>query len=202
MRKVCFWGMLCLFLMASGCASVRVTKTAKGYFPPTDADEVEILMTLPSRSYTEIAVVTTQKWSTKKTAKMHNSLRAKCAPLGADAVILGSSGIDSRGYFWASGVAIHYKEKKYDLLVGSSTEQVTNTAGTAGPRTNTQQKSTIVSTIVVKKIIWGSDRPAVLIGNQIIHEGGSVSGARVVKINQDSVEFEMNGTTWRQGVSR
>lgn len=200
MRKVCFWGMLCLFLLASGCsfASVRVTKTGKGYFPPKDPDEVEILITLPSRSYTEIAVVTTQNWSTKRTAKMHNSLRAKCAPIGADAVILGTSGIDSRGYFWASGVAIQYKEKKYDLLVGSSTEQATNTAGTAGPRTNTQQKSTIV----VKKIIWSSGRPAALIGNQIIHEGASVSGARVVKIRHDSVEFEKNGKTWRQGVSR
>ncbi len=93
-------------------------------------------------------------------------------------------------------------EKNCDLLVGSSTEQATNTAGTAESTTNTQQKSTIVSTIVVKKIIWGSDRPAALIGNQMIREGGSVSGARVVKINQDSVEFEMNGTTWRQGVSR
>jgi len=110
MKKIYFWGMLCVFLMASGCASVRVTKTAKGYFPPTDPDEVEILMTIPSREFIELATVTTQKWSTKQTAKMHNSLRAKCAPLGANAVILGSSGIDYNGYYWSSGVAIRYKE--------------------------------------------------------------------------------------------
>jgi len=110
MKKVYFWAMLCVFLTVSGCASVRVTKTAKGYFAPTDPDEVEILMTIPAREFVELAAVTTQKWSTKQTAKMHNSLRAKCAPLGAHAVILASSGIDYNGYYWASGVAIRYKD--------------------------------------------------------------------------------------------
>ena len=99
--------------MSYGCASVTITKTAKGYFAPTDPDEIEILITVPERTnrdFVELATVTTQKWSTKKTAKMHNSLRAKCAPLGANAVILGSSGIDHNGYYWASGVAIRYKD--------------------------------------------------------------------------------------------
>jgi hypothetical protein len=99
--------------MVCSCASVTVTKTAKGYFQPTDPDEVEILVTVPDRAardFIELATVTTQKWSTNATAKMHNSLRAKCAPLGANAVVLGSSGIDYNGYFWASGVAIRYKD--------------------------------------------------------------------------------------------
>jgi hypothetical protein len=63
------------------------------------------------RPYIELATVTTQHWKTQETAKMHNSLRAKCAPLGANAVVLGSSGIDYNGYFWASGVAIRYKDQ-------------------------------------------------------------------------------------------
>jgi NADPH-dependent ferric siderophore reductase len=108
------FGILCLILLiAFGCASVTVTKTAKGYFAPTDPDEIEILVTVPDRAnrdFIELATVTTQKWPTHDTAKMHNSLRAKCAPLGANAVILGSSGIDYNGYFWASGVAIRYKD--------------------------------------------------------------------------------------------
>ncbi len=111
MQKVCCWGVSCLLLVLCGCASVNVTKTAKGYFEPTDPAEIEILVTVPSRPYVELATVTTQKWSTKATAKMHNSLRTKCAPLGANAVVLGSSGIDPDGYFWASGVAIRYKDK-------------------------------------------------------------------------------------------
>ncbi len=110
MKKVWRFAIPCIFLVVCGCASVTVTKTAKGYFEPTDPDEVEILVTVPVRGFEEIATVTTQRWSTKATAKMHNSLRAKCAPLGADAVILGSSGIDYNGYYWASGVAIHYKD--------------------------------------------------------------------------------------------
>lgn len=112
MQKVCFLGISCLLLIICGCASVNVTKTAKGYFEPTTPDDIEILVTIPrERPYIELATVTTQKWSTADTAKMHNSLRAKCAPLGANAVILGSSGIDYEGYFWASGVAIRYKDK-------------------------------------------------------------------------------------------
>ena len=102
-----------ILLMLFGCATVTVTKTGKGYFKPTDPDEVEILITVPERTtreFIELATVTTQKWSTNDTAKMHNSLRAKCAPLGANAVILGSSGIDNNGDFWASGVAIRYKD--------------------------------------------------------------------------------------------
>ena len=110
MKKMCLFCMSCLILMACGCASVSVTKTAKGYFPPSDPDEVEILVTIPDRGFIELATVTTKNWSTTATAKMHNSLRAKCAPLGANAVILGSSGIDYNGYFWASGVAIRYKD--------------------------------------------------------------------------------------------
>ena len=114
MKKTCLFSMSCLLLMVCGCASVTVTKTAKGYFQPTDPDEVEILVTIPDRAtrdFIELATVTTQKWSTNATAKMHNSLRAKCAPLGANAVVLGSSGIDYNGYFWASGVAIRYKDQ-------------------------------------------------------------------------------------------
>ncbi len=68
----------------------------------------------------------------------------------------------------------------------------------AGSRAYSQDRPTLV----VKGIVWSPDRPAALIGGQIIREGGSVSGARVTKITRDSVEFEMNGTTWRQGVNR
>lgn len=113
MKTIYFICLASALLVVCGCASVTVTKTAKGYFPPTSPDDVEILITVPDRTkreFIELATVTTQKWSTSDTAKMHNSLRAKCAPLGANAVILGSSGIDYNGYYWASGVAIRYKD--------------------------------------------------------------------------------------------
>ncbi len=113
MKKICLLSMLCMMLLISGCAKVSVTKTAKGFFAATDPADVEILVTVPdrqAREFVELASVTTSNWDTNATAKMHNSLRAKCAPLGAHAVILSSSGIDYNGDFWASGVAIRYKD--------------------------------------------------------------------------------------------
>ena len=110
MKKIYFLGMLCMLLMICGCATVIVTKTAKGYFAAANPNEVEILITKPERSFTELATVTTTGWLPGNAAKMHNSLRAKCAPLGSSAVILISSGINNNGCYWASGVAIRYKD--------------------------------------------------------------------------------------------
>ena len=111
MKRLCTFGLLFIFLMISGCATVYVTKTGKGYSAPTDPDEVEILMTIPERSFTELATVTSVYWAPVNIAKMHNSLRSKSAPLGANAVILTNSGIAQNGYYWSSGVAIRYKDQ-------------------------------------------------------------------------------------------
>ena len=91
-----------------GCATVDVTKTAKGYFAPTDPNKVEILVTVPARPFIELATVSTTNWNHDQTAKMHNALRAKSAPLGADAVILNSSGVLPNGRLWSTGVAVRY----------------------------------------------------------------------------------------------
>ena len=110
MKKIYLLGLVCVLFIACGCATINVTKTGKGYFDPTSPDDVEILILPPQRPYIELATVTTQKWDTMSTAKMHNSLRSKCAPIGADAIILTSSGFDTNGEFWTSGVAIKYKD--------------------------------------------------------------------------------------------
>jgi hypothetical protein len=109
MQKLYFLSLLCVLFVVSSCATINVTKTGKGYFDQTKADDVEILVLAPQRPYSELATVTTYGWETMSTAKMHNSLRSKCAPLGADAVVLTSSGFDKEGKFWTSGVAIKYK---------------------------------------------------------------------------------------------
>jgi hypothetical protein len=88
---------------------VHVTKTGKGFFAPTSPDDVEVLVLSPqNRPFDEIASVTTYNWDVNDTAKMHNSLRAKCAPMGANAVVLVNSGVYGK-YFWVSGVAIRFK---------------------------------------------------------------------------------------------
>lgn len=100
-------------LLLSGCATVDVTKTAKGYSEPTRPDDVEILMSRPTRGYTELATVSTSNWNPKETAKMHNALRAKTAPLGADAVVITDSGIvvvQSSSKLWCTGFALRYGE--------------------------------------------------------------------------------------------
>lgn len=102
-------GVLLAATALAGCATVDVTKTAKGYYEPTNPNDIEILMTRPERNYIEIATVSTSKWSQSETAKMHNALRAKCAPLGANAVILLNSGVTPQGHLWSTGVAIRYK---------------------------------------------------------------------------------------------
>lgn len=98
-------------LLMVGCASVDVTKTAAGYYPPTDPNRVEILKTTrPSWRYVELGTVTVTGFEVGDVAKMHNAIRAKAAPLGASAVILTEEGIIPQGYGsysrWATGVAI------------------------------------------------------------------------------------------------
>jgi len=66
------------------------------------------------------------------------------------------------------------------------------------PRAPTGQRPRLV----VKGIVYSERNPSALIGTDIVHEGDTISGAQVVRIGRDSVEFSINGRTWRQGVNR
>ena len=100
-----------LFLVS--CASVDITKTGAGYFAPTNPNQVEILMTVPTKPYVELGTVTIHGFQAKEEAKMHNAIRAKAAPLGATSVIIQTQGMIPKGFGtferWATGVAIRYK---------------------------------------------------------------------------------------------
>ncbi|MHC4482324.1 MAG: hypothetical protein ACYSW4_02120 [Planctomycetota bacterium] len=54
--------------------------------------------------------------------------------------------------------------------------------------------------LIVKAIVYSEDNPSAVVGKQIVHEGDEISGATVVKIDKDGVEFEMNGKRWKQKV--
>ena len=103
-----------LFLLLGGCASLDITKTAKGFYDSTDPNEVEILKTIPSRPYDELGTITAVNFDPTDTAVLHNAVRAKVAALGANAAMLTQEGIDSSGGWgtkrWAMGVAIRYKD--------------------------------------------------------------------------------------------
>jgi hypothetical protein len=95
-----------------GCAEVDITKTTKGFYDPTNPNDVEILKTRPDKPFTELGTVTATHFSPSDSAVMHNAIRAKAAPLGANAVILTEEGIIPGGFGgrrWATGVAIRYK---------------------------------------------------------------------------------------------
>jgi hypothetical protein len=75
-------------LLLCGCANVDVTKTGKGYHEPTDANQVEIFNTKPTRAFEELGELTVSNFPASDTAKLHNALRTKAAPLGANAVFI------------------------------------------------------------------------------------------------------------------
>jgi len=53
----------------------------------------------------------------------------------------------------------------------------------------------------VTGILYSEDRPSAVVGNQILYEGDSIRGMKVVKIHKDRVEFERDGKRWEQAVA-
>ncbi len=54
--------------------------------------------------------------------------------------------------------------------------------------------------LIVKGILYSEKAPSAVIGDQIVHEGDKISDVTILKINKDSVEFEINGKKWKQKV--
>lgn len=57
-----------------------------------------------------------------------------------------------------------------------------------------------VGPLTVKGIVYSKDNPTAVIGTKIAHIGDIIEGARVIKINPDSVEFEKDGETFTKTV--
>ncbi len=53
---------------------------------------------------------------------------------------------------------------------------------------------------VVIGIICDTENPTALINNEIVHEGDTINGARVIKISRDKIQFEKNSSAWTQKV--
>jgi len=53
-----------------------------------------------------------------------------------------------------------------------------------------------LANLKLKAITLGGDRPYALINDQILQEGGEISGKRVVKIESDNVTLEQGGRTF------
>ena len=72
--------------LITGCSTVTVTKTAKGFHEPVSPAEVDVLGTVPKVDYEEIGIVNANVFGTPETA--YNEIRKKASALGANAVIL------------------------------------------------------------------------------------------------------------------
>lgn len=113
MRLLKFGLFIVLLITLMACAKVDITKTAEGYYEPTQAATVKILKTVPEEAFIELGTITVSGFKSSETAKMHNAVRSKSAPLGANAVILTDEGMIPLGWgkyeMWATGVAIRFK---------------------------------------------------------------------------------------------
>lgn len=56
------------------------------------------------------------------------------------------------------------------------------------------------SGLIVKGIVYSEHNSSAVIGEQIVHEGDEVLGVTIIKINEKSIDFEMNGKKWTQKV--
>ncbi len=66
----------------------------------------------------------------------------------------------------------------------------------------TAVEQTRVSQIIVRGIVLSEDGATAVIGTKIVREGDEIDGVVIVKINQDSVDFEKDGEKWTQEVER
>lgn len=53
---------------------------------------------------------------------------------------------------------------------------------------------------VVTGITYAEEDPSAIVGYDIVHEGDTIHGVKVVKIYRDKVVFEKDSERWTQGV--
>ncbi|MHC4657806.1 MAG: hypothetical protein ACYS83_01335 [Planctomycetota bacterium] len=54
--------------------------------------------------------------------------------------------------------------------------------------------------LTITGIIYNAENPSAIICGKVVHEGETINGCKVVKINKRKVEFEKNGNTFRKRV--
>ena len=69
-----------------------------------------------------------------------------------------------------------------------------------GSSPSAKEQRTSYDKIIVRGIVYSDDRPTAIIGNEIAGVGDEVYGATIIKINTNSVEFQMNDNIWTQTV--
>jgi len=83
-------------------------------------------------------------------------------------------------------------------------QNMRNATSLAIAHSATQQKDSAAGdgSLVVRGIVFSKNKPSAIINNQILSEGQSFNGVKLVKITKETVEFEANGKRWTQPVQR
>jgi hypothetical protein len=109
MKKLISSLALAVTFVVTGCTTVTVTKTAKGFSAPTVPADVEILGTVPNdRKYDQIGIVNANVFGTPETA--YNKIREKASALGANAVFLNSQIPMGNNRTIVTGTAVRFTE--------------------------------------------------------------------------------------------
>ena len=64
----------------------------------------------------------------------------------------------------------------------------------------TARKNTITEAGSVIGILYSTENPSALINREVVYEGDTTNGVKVVKIHRTKVEFEKDGRKWTQKV--
>lgn len=74
--------------------------------------------------------------------------------------------------------------------------------GSVSTSTGPDDQSGTEVQLVVTGIVYSADSPTAVIGTKIVREGDEIMGAKVLKINPDSVDFEKDGKTFTRKVEK
>ena len=58
----------------------------------------------------------------------------------------------------------------------------------------------IMNQVPLKGILYSDDNPSAVIDNEVLYEGDSFKGIKIVKIHKNKVEFERGNKKWSQEV--
>ena len=124
-------------------------------------------------------------------------------PLGARPTVQ-AAGIPSRPpvHPAAANVEIAWQvPAPYELGGRDPMRSVAQPVVAESPETPAPSTESVVE-LTVTGILYSADRPAAIVDTQVVHEGQQISGATILKIDRDGVEFERSGRRWRQTVDQ
>lgn len=85
-------------------------------------------------------------------------------------------------------------------LANQDDTQSETSDGTQEPGQDGATSETQTAAFRIKSLVYSKDKPSIVVGDKIVHLGGKINGATIIRINKHSVEFERDGETWIQKV--